>query len=56
MLMRGGFVQLIGNMLYLWKFGDNVADSRGGPAAACSTCAAGWRPSTVPMIGASRAP
>ncbi len=25
----GGFMHLIGNMLYLWSFGNNVEDSMG---------------------------
>jgi membrane associated rhomboid family serine protease len=29
MFIHGGFLHLIGNMLYLWIFGDNVEDSMG---------------------------
>lgn len=29
MFMHGGIMHLIGNMLYLWVFGDNVEDSMG---------------------------
>lgn len=29
MFMHGGWMHLIGNMLYLWVFGDNVEDSMG---------------------------
>ena len=29
MFMHGGFMHLLGNMLYLWIFGDNVEDSMG---------------------------
>jgi membrane associated rhomboid family serine protease len=29
MFMHGGFGHLLGNMLYLWVFGDNVEDSMG---------------------------
>ena len=29
MFMHGGWVHLIGNMLYLWVFGDNVEDAMG---------------------------
>src|ERR1700752_2321473 len=29
MFMHGGWVHLLGNMLYLWIFGDNVEDSFG---------------------------
>jgi len=27
--LHGGFMHLIGNMLYLWVFGDNIEDSMG---------------------------
>jgi membrane associated rhomboid family serine protease len=65
MFMHGGWMHLIGNMLYLWIFGDNVEDRLGhgryllaylafGAAAALGqmTVSAG---STIPMIGASGA-
>ena len=29
MFLHGGFMHLLGNMLYLWVFGDNVEDSMG---------------------------
>ena len=29
MFMHGGFMHLIGNMLYLWIFADNIEDSLG---------------------------
>ena len=29
MFMHGGWMHLIGNMLYLWIFGDNVEDAMG---------------------------
>ena len=31
MFMHGGFMHLLGNMLYLWIFGDNVEDSMTRP-------------------------
>ena len=31
MFLHGGFMHLIGNMLYLWIFGDNVEDILGKP-------------------------
>ena len=31
MFLHGGWMHLIGNMLYLWIFGDNVEDSMDGP-------------------------
>jgi len=65
MFMHGGWMHLIGNMLYLWIFGDNVEDSMGhGRFAAfyliCGIAAvlAQALPapgSEIPMIGASGA-
>ncbi len=65
MFLHGGWLHLIGNMLYLWIFGNNVEDSMGhgrfiafyllcGIAAAL-TQAVQDPSSTVPMIGASGA-
>lgn len=65
MFMHGGFLHLLGNMLFLWIFGDNVEDSMGhlrflvfylvtGLAAAMSQGLLSPG-STVPMIGASGA-
>jgi len=65
MFMHGGWVHLIGNMLYLWIFGNNIEDRLGGPAflafylvggvaAAGSQVLVGPR-SDVPVIGASGA-
>ncbi|MFO0972433.1 MAG: rhomboid family intramembrane serine protease [Phycisphaerae bacterium] len=31
MFMHGGWMHLIGNMLYLWIFGNNIEDRLGGP-------------------------
>ena len=65
MFMHGGWMHLIGNMLFLWVLGDNVEDAMGhgrfivfyllcGVAAALTH--AGLDPaSTTPMIGASGA-
>jgi membrane associated rhomboid family serine protease len=65
MFLHGGWMHIIGNMLYLWIFGKNVEDSVGhckfllfyllcGVAAA--TAQVGISPdSTTPMIGASGA-
>ena len=65
MFLHGGWMHLIGNMLYLWIFGDNVEDSMGhGRFVAfyllCGVAAvlAQALPDTgsqVPMIGASGA-
>ena len=65
MFLHGGLMHLLGNMLYLWIFGDNVEDAMGpirfllfyvlcGAAAALSQIAVGMG-STVPLIGASGA-
>ena len=65
MFMHGGWMHLIGNMLYLWIFGNNIEDSMGhvrfilfyvlcGVAAAL-TQAFQDPGSTIPMIGASGA-
>ncbi len=65
MFLHGGWMHLIGNMLYLWIFGNNVEDSMGHGRfivvyALCGVAAAlaqGWfyPESTIPMIGASGA-
>ena len=65
MFLHGGFMHLIGNMLYLWIFGDNVEDILGKPVfiifyAVCGVVAALSQAlpdpsSTIPMIGASGA-
>ncbi|MDH3647254.1 MAG: rhomboid family intramembrane serine protease [Gammaproteobacteria bacterium] len=65
MFLHGGWMHFIGNMLYLWVFGDNVEDSMGhvrfvlfylvcGVAAALAQ-AIPDPGSTIPMIGASGA-
>jgi membrane associated rhomboid family serine protease len=65
MFIHGGFFHLIGNMLYLWIFGNNIEDVLGpvgfllfyllcGLAAAFAHIAAGPG-STVPTVGASGA-
>jgi membrane associated rhomboid family serine protease len=63
--LHGGWTHIIGNMLYLWIFGNNVENSMGhlrfvlfyllaGVVAACAHIA--LQPSsTVPTIGASGA-
>ena len=65
MFLHGGWMHIIGNMLYLWIFGNNIEDSMGhlsftifylltGTAAAVAHLA--FNPaSTVPTIGASGA-
>jgi rhomboid family protein len=65
MFMHGGWMHLLGNMLYLWIFGDNVEDSMGhvrfivfyvlcGLAAVLAQALPEPR-STIPMVGASGA-
>lgn len=65
MFLHGGWLHLIGNMLYLWIFGNNVEDSLGhfkfigfyllcGVAAAAAQIAISPN-SRVPMVGASGA-
>src|SRR6476659_3870704 len=65
MFMHGGWMHIIGNMLYLWIFGDNIEHSLGhgrylvfyllcGIAAALAQSIAAPT-SVVPMIGASGA-
>jgi hypothetical protein len=65
MFLHGGWLHLIGNMLYLWIFGNNIEDALGHVgfvlfyvacgAAAALTQSALDPDSTVPMIGASGA-
>lgn len=65
MFLHGGWLHLIGNMLYLWIFGDNVEDAMGhgrfllfyllcGVAAALAQALPDPQ-SQLPMIGASGA-
>ena len=65
MFLHGGWMHLIGNMMYLWIFGNNVEDVMGHVKfiifyAACGIIAALSHAaidsaSTVPMVGASGA-
>ena len=65
MFMHGGWMHLIGNMLYLWIFGDNVEDSMGHVRylifyflcgiAAVFAQALPEPNSEIPMVGASGA-
>jgi len=65
MFMHGGFMHIIGNMLYLWIFGDNIEDAIGHVRfilfyLACGIVAGMLHilsdiNSTIPMIGASGA-
>jgi membrane associated rhomboid family serine protease len=65
MFMHGGWLHLIGNMWFLWVFGNNVEDSTGrgrflvfyllcGAIAAAAQSAANPE-SAIPMVGASGA-
>jgi membrane associated rhomboid family serine protease len=65
MFLHGGWFHLIGNMWFLWLFGNNVEDSMGrgrylGFYLLCGVAAAAAQPfvspaSIVPMVGASGA-
>lgn len=65
MFLHGGLLHLLGNMLYLWIFGNNVEDAMGHGrfvafyflcgAAAVFAQALPDPQSTVPMVGASGA-
>lgn len=65
MFMHGGWMHLLGNMLFLWVFGDNVEDIMGPMRFACFYVLCGLAAaaaqiltdptSIVPMIGASGA-
>ena len=65
MFLHGGWMHLIGNMLYLWIFGNNVEDAMGHGRfiafyAVCGLAAAAAQAaldpaSRIPMIGASGA-
>jgi len=65
MFMHGGWFHLLGNMWFLWVFGNNIEDSMGHGRFVvfyllCGACAAGLQMviqpnSTVPMVGASGA-
>ncbi|MDT7043102.1 rhomboid family intramembrane serine protease [Candidatus Nitronereus thalassa] len=65
MFLHGGWMHLIGNMMYLWIFGNNIEDVMGHVKfiifyAACGILAALSHAaidseSTVPMVGASGA-
>lgn len=65
MFLHGGFMHILGNMIYLWVFGDNIEDAMGhvrflvfyllcGVAAALAQALA-TPDSIVPMVGASGA-
>ena len=63
--LHGGFMHLLGNMLYLWIFGDNVEDAMGSGRFVIFYILCGWvaslsqiavgPSSAIPMIGASGA-
>jgi len=65
MFLHGGWLHLIGNMWFLWIFGNNVEDSMGHARFAvfyllCGLAAAGLQMtfsprSAIPMVGASGA-
>jgi membrane associated rhomboid family serine protease len=65
MFLHGGWMHLLGNMLYLWIFGDNIEDRVGHVKYLIFYLIAGYAAtishvyllpnSTVPMVGASGA-
>ncbi len=65
MFLHGGWLHIIGNMWFLWLFGDNVEDAMGRGRflvfyllcglAAAGTQILGSPSSTAPMVGASGA-
>jgi membrane associated rhomboid family serine protease len=65
MFLHGGWMHLIGNMLYLWIFGDNVEDRLGHGLYLLFYLVCGWLASlthaftdpssTIPSVGASGA-
>ena len=65
MFMHGGWMHLIGNMVFFWVFGNNIEDAMGHMRFAvfyllCGVAAAAAQvlvtpSSTVPMVGASGA-
>jgi membrane associated rhomboid family serine protease len=65
MFVHGGWLHLIGNMLYLWVFGDNVEDKLGRPRFLVFYLLCGFTASSLhvvvdptsatPMVGASGA-
>jgi membrane associated rhomboid family serine protease len=65
MFLHGGWMHLLGNMLYLWIFGDNVEDRLGHARYLVFYLLAGWAAtlahavfnpnSSIPSIGASGA-
>jgi membrane associated rhomboid family serine protease len=62
MFLHGGWLHIIGNMLYLWVFGDNVEHRLGSPTyllfyLLCGVAAAVGQGlvSPAPMLGASGA-
>lgn len=65
MFLHGGWMHLLGNMLYLWIFGDNIEDRMGHVKYLIFYLIAGYvatlthayllPSSTIPMVGASGA-
>ncbi len=65
MFLHGGWLHFLGNMLYLWIFGDNVEDRMGHVSYLVFYLATGWAAaythiwadprSAIPSIGASGA-
>ena len=47
MFLHGGWLHVIGNMVYLWVFGDNVEDRLGVDPTSSSTSSVGSSPRSV---------
>lgn len=65
LFLHGGWLHLVGNMAYLWVFGDDVEDRLGGPRFLAFYLLCGWLSalaqvaaeptSRLPLVGASGA-
>ena len=66
MFLHGGWLHIIGNMLFLWVFGDNIEDALGHGRFSCLLSLVrhrgrrgahdhALRSSNVPLVGASGA-
>ena len=65
MFLHGGWMHVLGNMWFLWIFGDNIEDILGTASICCFIWCAAWPPAmaqmlstpirAMPMVGASGA-
>ena len=56
MFLHGGWAHLLGNMLYLWIFGDNVEDRMGHPRYLVFYLLCGWSASYAHIAAAPTSP